>query len=322
MYDCVYRNRRLPDLLVLDQAPEFVSDDLDIALAYLGVDKLERPAAHPRYGSVQERLFGAVHTRFVHEQSGSTESVLLGRMLSASHRPERTAEWTLRAFHPVVERWLFDDHPKLIHASLGVPLGEIWDRSLARCGEHVARYIACDDALRAVLSQTVDGDTRKVNDGGTVFVNHLYFTHPALDDARVLGTRVAVKLCLADASYVYVRVPYLGEWVRAVVCDGDADLAGLTWRAVNCALEELRGQRRVGRSKKARTHNAALVGRALVHARDSASPTLVRQVERDEEQAGLAASGDDRSQACTSHAVLGSDSRTDDDIDYDNLKGF
>ena len=287
LYCCVHRHRRLPDLVVVDQGADFMSDDLDLAFAYLGVDKMERPASAPRYGTVIERLFGSFNTAVVHEQPGSTESVHLGRMLSSSHRPERRAEWTLGAFYPVVERWFYDTHPSLVHSSLGVTPREVWERSAWRCGEHVARYVACDDALRAVLSQTVDGDTRRVNRGGTVHVNHLHFAHPALEDARVVGTKVPVKLCLADASYVYVYVRHREEWVPAVVCDGDADLAGLSWRAVNCALEELRAQRRLGRSSHARKKNAELAGAALAAAAESGSDVLARRVERDAEQSGV-----------------------------------
>ena len=333
LYDCVFRHRRLPEMVVVDQGPDFMSDDLDIALAYLGVSKLERPAGQARYGSVIERLFGSVNTRLVHEQPGSTEPVQLGRMLSSSHRPERRAAWTLRAFHPVVESWLFDTYPDLIHSSLGAKPRGVWNRSSERCGEHVARYLACDDSLRAALSQSVNGDTRKVNPGGTVFVNHLYFAHPALEDGRVLGMHVPVRLCLADASFVYVHVAHRGEWIRASVCDGDADLAGLSWRAVNCTVEELRGQRRIGRSSGARKHNAELVGKALADARASASPAILRRTERDDEQSELGgsvehASGAESPPGAPSHADVDFDPpadlapSSDDTIDYDNLKGF
>ena len=308
-----------------------MSDDFDVALAYLSVSKIERPASHPRYGSVIERLFGAINTRLVHEQPGSTEPVELGRMLSASHHPDRRAAWTLRAFHPVVERWLFDTYPDLVHSSLGATPREVWERSLSRSGEHVARYIACDDALRAVLSQSVDsGGERVVNRGGTVFVNHLYFAHPALEDGRLIGTKVPVRLCLADASYVSVYVAHRREWVRAHVCDGDADLAGLSWRAVNCAMEELRAQRRVGRSQASRKRNVSEVGAALADAREAAregaADALARRAERDAEQGGLGvspAAPPPAEDSPTAGSADGSaDDHPDDDIDFDNLEGF
>ena len=319
LYECAAGHRRVPELIIVDQGSDFLSNDLDMALAYLGVSKLERPAGHPRYGSPMERLFGTSNTVVVHEQPGSTEPVQLGRMLSSSHQPERRAAWTLRAFQPAAAHWFYDVYPTLIHSSLGVPPGVMWERSLARCGEHVARYIACDDALRAVLSQTVEGGTRVVNPGGTVFVKHLTFAHPALEDNRVIGKKLPVKLCLADASRVWVYVPHLGEPVPAHVCDGDADLAGLSWRAVNCAIEELRAQRRVGRSTAARKHNALIVGAALAETRAESADLLLRRLERDAEQAGTAA----ESAPDVASDDLGAQSPPDDDdIDYDGIKGY
>ena len=328
LYCCASRHRRLPDLVVVDQGPDFMSDDLDLALAYLGVDKMERPASAPRYGTLIERVFRSLNTAVVHEQPGSTEPVHLGRMLSSSHRPERRAAWTLGAFYPVVERWFYDTYPTLIHSTLGATPREVWEHSASRCGEHVARYIACDDALRAVLSQTVDGDTRTVNVGGTVHVNHLNFAHPALEDGRVLGTKVPVKLCLADASYVYVYVRHREEWVAAVVVDGDADLAGLSWRAVNAAIEELRAQRRLGRSSDARKKNAELAGAALADATEFGSDALARRVERDAEQSGVdvrpgAPDAFEPFPTDSSRSDPASDAKSDDEsIDFSNLKGF
>ena len=325
LYECAFRHRRLPELIVVDQGSDFLSNDFDIALAYLRVSKLERPAGHARYGSPVERLFGTSNTVVVHEQPGSTEPVQLGRMLSRSHQPERRAAWTLGAYQPVTARWLYDVYPTLIHSSLGVPPGVMWERSLARCGEHVRRYVACDDALRAVLSQTVEGGTRVVNTGGTVFVKHLLYAHSALEDNRVIGKKLPVKLCLADASrvWVYRYVPHLGEWVPVHVCDGDADLAGLSWRAVNCALEELRAQRRVGRSAAARKRVAKLVGALLADTGAEAAELLLRRLERDAEQAGTApepapdvASDDLDAQSPPD------DDDDDDDIDYDGIKGY
>ena len=319
LYECAFRHRRLPELIVVDQGSDFLSNDLDRALAYLGVSKLERPAGHARYGSPVERLFATLNTVVVHEQPGSTEPVQLGRMLSRTHQPERRAAWTLRAFQPVAARWFYDVYPTRIHSSHGVSPDLMWSRSLARCGEHVARYIACDDALRAVLSQTVEDGTRVVNTGGTVFVKHLSFAHPALEDKRLIGEKLPVKLCLADASRVSVYVPHLRDWVPAQVCDGDADLAGLSWRAVNCAIEELRAQRRVGRSTAARKHNAALVGAALADTRAESADLLLRRLERDAEQAGTAP----EPPSDVASDDLGAQSPPeDDDIDYDGIKGY
>ena len=66
LHDCVRRHSRVPDTLVFDQGPEFNSNDVEAALAYLRVSKVERPARKARFGAVVERMFGTTNTAFVH----------------------------------------------------------------------------------------------------------------------------------------------------------------------------------------------------------------------------------------------------------------
>src|SRR6266567_182780 len=59
---CVKRYGRLPTALVVDGGPEFQSVYLEQLLALYQVRKQQRPAAEPRYGAPQERLFGSMET--------------------------------------------------------------------------------------------------------------------------------------------------------------------------------------------------------------------------------------------------------------------
>ena len=262
LYDVVWRSRRVPELIVVDQGAEFLSVDLDVALAYLLASKRERPAGQARYGALVERLFGTVNTRVVHEAPGSTEPVALGRMLSASHRPERTAQWTLARLWHVLDDFFFNEHPTLVHGSFGDTPRGVWQRSEARCGAHVARYVACDDALRAVLSQSVDGDTRCVENGGQVVVKYMHYAHKALEDDRYVGENLPVRVSPSDLTCAWVYVPHRHEWVPATLIDGDADLYGRSWRDCNHQVEELIAQRVIGASSASRNANSERMGEA------------------------------------------------------------
>lgn len=262
LYDTVWRFRRVPELIVVDQGAEFLSVDLDVALAYLRASKRERPAGAPRYGSSVERLFGTANTRVVHEAPGSTEPVALGRMLSASHRPERTARLTLAQLWRVLDDYFFGVHPTLVHGTLGDTPLAVWKRSQARCGAHVARYVACDDALRAALSQSVDGDTRCVENGGQVVVNYMHYAHEELENGSCVGERLPVRMSPSDLTCAWVYVPHLTRWVPGTLIDGDADLYGRSWRDCNYQIEELIAQRIIGASSASRNSNAETMGEA------------------------------------------------------------
>ena len=279
LFDCVRRHHRVPDTLVLDQGPEFHSHDVENALAYLQVHKLERPARKARFGAEMERLFGITNTRFVHELTGNTTLLALGRALSSDRHPSRSAVWTLPLIERASHRWLFEVYPDLVHGTLGETPRAVFERGLARDGERVARYVPCDESLRILLAQTIRGITRQVDSVRGVVIDYLRFWHDDFQFGDVAGTSVRVKVDPADCSvaFAYVR----GRWITCRLADGDADLHGRSWRQIQLAVEALRQRRRAGRA--ARTINAAVIGRFLRDLDHQEHAALARQIARDAE---------------------------------------
>ena len=279
LFDCVRRHHRVPDTLVLDQGPEFHSHDVEDALAYLQVHKLERPARKARFGAVMERFFGITNTRFVHELTGNTTLLALGRSLSSDRHPSRSAVWTLPLVERACDRWLFEVYPDLVHGTLGETPRAVFQSGLGRDGQRVARYVSCDDALRILLAQTPRGVTRQVDSVRGIVIDYLRFWHDDFQFGDVAATSVPVKLDLADCSvaFAYVR----SRWITCRLADGDADLHGRSWRQIQLAVEVLRQRRRAGRA--ARTINAALIGRFLRDLDQQEHAALARQIARDAE---------------------------------------
>src|SRR5947207_2647834 len=60
--ECVKRHQRLPQECFVDRGPEFGSVYFETLLTRHFVTKKDRPASHPRMGSVVERLFGTATT--------------------------------------------------------------------------------------------------------------------------------------------------------------------------------------------------------------------------------------------------------------------
>lgn len=279
LFDCVHRHHRVPDTLVLDQGAEFHSNDIEDALAHLRVHKLERPARKARFGAVIERFFGITNTRFVHELTGNTTLLALGRALSSDRHPSRSAVWTLPLLEQVCVRWLFDVYPGLVHGTLGETPRAVFQRGLGRDGQRVARHVPCDDALRIVLAQTPRGSTRQVDSVRGIVIDYLRFWHDDFQFGDVAGTEVPVKVDLADCSiaFAYVR----RRWITCRLTDGDADLYGRSWRQIQLAVGALRQRRRAGRA--ARTINAAVIGRFLRDLDRAEHDALACQIVRDAE---------------------------------------
>ena len=282
IYDCVRRHNRATDSIVFDQALEFHATMTESALAYLGVHKIERPARSPRFGSVMERFFRTLETRCIHEMKGNTQLLALGRGLSPSHHPHRTAAWTLPMLHDALERWLFDVYPDLVHSTLGATPREVFEKSVARSGERLARYVHADFSLRILLAQPPPrGDTRKADSVRGIVIDYLRYWHDDFEFGDVAGTDVPVKIDVVDCSvaFAYVR----GRWANCRLADGDADLHGRSWRQVRLAVDALRAQRREGRA--GRKINAELIGEFLREADEQGEIAL--QAARDAEAVGL-----------------------------------
>ena len=71
---CVKRYGRLPTAITVDGGPEFQSVYFEQLLALYRVRKHQRPAAEPRFGSPQERLFGTMETEFLYHLLGNTQA--------------------------------------------------------------------------------------------------------------------------------------------------------------------------------------------------------------------------------------------------------
>ena len=281
LWDCVRRHERVPDSVAMDQGAEFQSTDVEVALAALGVAKIESPAGAPRFGAVIERVFGSSNTRFAHELAGNTKLVPLGRRLSPSHRPERTATWTLATLREQCERWFFDVYPSLVHESLGQSPRERFERSLRCAGERVRRHVRCDEALRILLACSARPPIRTVDPGRGLTLSYLRYWHGSFAGGDVSGRSVEVKIDPADCSVVFARVG--GQWVTCDLVEARADLAGRSWRQIELAIREYREQYRS--AARCRRLNASVLAQLFREVDCAAETELARQIHRDAEQA-------------------------------------
>jgi putative transposase len=92
---CVQRYGRLPTAITVDGGPEFQSVYFEQLLALYRVRKHQRPAAEPRFGSPQERLFGTLETEFLYHLVGNTQATREPRLCTTATDPQRQAIWTL-----------------------------------------------------------------------------------------------------------------------------------------------------------------------------------------------------------------------------------
>jgi len=118
----------LPELLHLDNAPEFKSEALERGTQEYGIKLLYRPTGRPHFGGHIERLIGTV-TGAVHLLPGTTFANVTRK---GNYQSDKAAALTL----PELERWLALQiagvYHHTVHSALRQPPAMAWEHGLVR----------------------------------------------------------------------------------------------------------------------------------------------------------------------------------------------
>ena len=274
---CVKRYGRLPTAITVDGGPEFQSVYFEQLLALYQVRKHQRPAAEPRFGSPQERLFGTMETEFLYHLLGNTQATREPRLNTRSTDPQRQAVWTLPALAERVQQWADEEYETMRHPALGMTPREAYELSLKRDGERLHKAIEYDDEfLRATFPTTKKG-TAKVEPGVGVRMNYLDYWCEAMRDPTVEGTQVKVRYSPFDVSVGYAYID--GRWRK---CDCPyTEFAGCSERELQLLTEELRKRNRL---QYGREHIEVTQKQLATFRRENAEiETVLRQQRHDRE---------------------------------------
>ncbi len=243
---CVKRYGRLPTAITVDGGPEFASVYFEQLLALYRVRKHQRPAAEPRFGSPQERLFGTLETEVLYHLLGNTQATREPRLSTRATDPERQAVWTLPALAERVQQWADAEYDTIVHPALGMAPRDAYDLSIKQNGARVHKSIAYDDAfLKATYPSTRKG-TAKVEPGIGVRMNYLDYWCEAMRDPTIEGTQVKVKFDPFDVSVGYAYID--GRWRK---CDCPyTEFAGCSERELQLLTTELRQRNRLQYGKE------------------------------------------------------------------------
>lgn len=276
--DCVRRHNRVPQMLVCDQGPDFMSVYFEMLLARLRISKRERRAGKPKEGSVCERIFNTTQSQFVKVLLGATDLVeQYFRSISPEVDPSRHAVWTLERFDQGFESYLDKVYHENHHAGLGKSPNAEWALGLKSHGHRKHRFFPFDKAFITATCPSVLKGTAKVCAGG-IKINYRWFNCPEFHMPGVLGTSVEARYdpFNCGVAYAYVR----GQWHT---CHSEfyASFSHLSERAVWLATERLKFQdRQAGRQLNVTAERLALF--MLDRERDE---EVARQLRNDAEAA-------------------------------------
>ena len=201
--DCVRRYGRLPASILVDGGKDMASTWFETTCAFFGVKVFRRPAARPRFGSQNERMFGTINSMFAHALCGNTQLRKNVRQMTDEVDPDVFSVWTLVELYAALEEFLFEVYDNLPHRELHESPREAFERLLAQYGDRPERRIAYNsDFLITTCPSTPKGTARVQPDG--VKLNYVYFNHPLF--AKYLRKDVPVRYDADDMSKAYAFV--------------------------------------------------------------------------------------------------------------------
>jgi len=210
--ECVRRNGRLPQIVVIDGGPEFQSTYFEALLARYECIKKTRPPAKARFGSCCERLFRTTNTRFIHNLQGNTQITRNVRQVTKSVDPRELATWTLAELHTRLSEYLFEVYDTIDHPALGRSPREAFQAGFEASGIRTERMIPYDqEFLMATLPATPKG-TAKIAPGRGVKINRIYYWSGSFQSPVMENQQVPIRYDPFDAGTAFAFVER--RWVR------------------------------------------------------------------------------------------------------------
>lgn len=274
---CVQRYGRLPTAITVDGGPEFASVYFEQLLALYQVRKHQRPAAEPRFGSPQERLFGTMETEFLYHLLGNTQATREPRTTTRATDPKRQAVWTQPKLAERVGQWADEEYDTIRHPALSMTPREAYALSMKRDGERFHKSLEYDDTFLKTTFPTTRKGTAKVEPGVGVRINYLEYWCEAMRDPTVEGTQAKVRY---DPFNVSVAFAYIdGRWRK---CDCPyTEFSGCSERELQLLTEELRKRNRL---HAARSHIEVTQKQLATFRRENTDiETILRQQRHDRE---------------------------------------
>lgn len=247
--DIVRRHRRLPQFVVVDNGADFRSHDFDRFANLMHIHVRYRPAGRPRHGSVMERIFGRVHSEYVHNLAGNTKATKKVRQITGKFLPSRLAEWCLEYLYYGLEYWAFEHYDTEVHSALGLPPRGAYERSLASAGQRSHRIVTLTRDFLILTCPTVSrlGKRKVDRQRGIKVHNHFFYWCPELRDPKLHGRYVPVRYDPWDASTVYVQINdrWFAAQCKALVAHGQ-----MTEKERELIADELSGRYRLAKDEE------------------------------------------------------------------------
>ncbi|MBA3822340.1 MAG: DDE-type integrase/transposase/recombinase [Ktedonobacterales bacterium] len=202
----------VPELLAIDNGPEFRSTDVELACYQLGITVHRMPRRTPWFKGGIEKFIGDMQADLIHTMPGTTFSNFLAR---DDYDPSRYACISLDRLWELCIQWIVDVYTQDAHRGRvkGVP-ARLWERALV---DRFTPHLPVNrEELLTLLTRI---ETRCIVGTGIWFDDICYFSLPLmglrarLDQQPGRGTRDAKRLVDIAVSFKYNPGDLARIWV-------------------------------------------------------------------------------------------------------------
>lgn len=280
--------------LVVDNGPEFHSQDLRNACQTLGIEVNITPRRKPWFKGRIERFFGTLNRGVAHKTPGTNFASILER---GDYDAAASAVVSYGAFEEGVFLWICDYYHKKPHRALNTSPAEMWSRSIS---DDDILLPADASLLDAILAST---EERRLTPNGIEYEGLFYWSPELKDLLDRHGAKLDVEIrvdrgdlgsivVLKPGKTGYIKVPAkdkdyatgLSLWQHKVIKKYAAnqlkkfDNSG--WREAKLKLAELVDEQFVRQKSRTKARMARFKGdKALKKGAATATPTLDSPVE-------------------------------------------
>lgn len=196
----------IPELLVVDNGPEFHSTHFEDACLQLGINVHYAPPKKGNYKGSIERWFGTQNRQLLHGQPGTTFSNVLDR---ADYDPKKNAVISLDAFEEMFHTYIVDVYHQQEHRALRDVPARLWKVAIAEYPPTLPTHRNVLDVLLGCVAQ------RTVSAKG-IELHSLFYNDDALALLRRRlkpRERVTIKYDPNDIAIIYVADKETGIYI-------------------------------------------------------------------------------------------------------------
>lgn len=215
----------LPELLVVNNAAEFYSQDFTDACAQLGISIQYAPTKKVWYKTSIERFFRTENQSLIHTLPGTTFSNIFDKK---EYDPEKDAVISFDSLLKLLHVWIVDDYHQKPHRGIKDIPARRWRESIGKWEPNLPPN---DKSLRVLLGFI---EYRTVTAGGIELFGLQYNCHElsAVRRFSSRGTKEIIKYDPDDISHIYCYNRRDDEYISVPALDQEYT-SGLTLRQHN-----------------------------------------------------------------------------------------